>query len=67
METDKELLKIYMSGFNDELDGRISRNQFNGLKNKAYNLGKIDAIIGDEITSVDYQTNEEILLRIKQC
>ena len=32
---------------------------------RAYNLGRIDAILGDDMSSVDYQTNEIILNKIK--
>jgi len=35
------------------------------LEQKAYQLGRIDALIGDEIEAHDYQTNEEILFQIR--
>ena len=64
-EQDKVLLETYMQGFNDELDGQVNMFNPNPLLMKAYNLGRETAIIGDDIRSVDYLTNEEILDRIK--
>jgi hypothetical protein len=65
--TDKELLETYMWGFKDELDSRISFQLpfINEWKKNAYELGRADAIIGDEISSSDLQTNDEIISRIK--
>lgn len=61
MEVDRLLLKVYMQGFKDELKGK----DFHSQLLRAYNLGRTDAIIGDDVRSVDYQSNEEILKRIK--
>jgi len=63
-EQDKQLLETYMLGFNDELYGRTKKWNPTPLLLRAYNLGKQDAIIGDDVRSVDYQTNEDILNRI---
>lgn len=65
-EKDKELLETYMWGFNDELDGRIRMWNPNPLLLRAYNLGRDDALIGDDVPSSDLQTNEEILNRIRK-
>jgi len=65
MKNDTKLLKVYMKGFNDELDGKIPLENPNPLLFRAYNLGRDDAFIGDELTSSDLQTNEDILSRIK--
>lgn len=63
---DKILLETYMWGFNDALDDRVREiNDSDPLLSNAYNLGRIDGIAGDDVTSLDYQTNEEILNRIK--
>jgi hypothetical protein len=62
---DKILLETYMWGFNDELDGRVKMWNINPLLLRAYELGRQDAIIGDDVRSVDYQSNEEILNRIR--
>lgn len=61
MEVDDLLLKVYMQGFKDELKGKDIHLQLL----RAYELGRTDAIIGDDVRSVDYQSNEEILKRIK--
>jgi len=63
---DKELLETYMWGFNDELDGRTRMWNPNPLLLRAYNLGRDDALIGDDVASSDLQTNEEILNRIRK-
>lgn len=63
-EQDKVLLETYIWGFKDELDGRVKPCFPNPLLLRAYNLGRQDAIVGDDVRSVDYQTNEEILNRI---
>lgn len=62
---DKQLLETYMWGFNDELDGRERMWNPNPLLLRAYEIGRGDAIIGDDIPSNDLQTNEEILNKIK--
>lgn len=65
-EEDKILLETYMWGFNDELDGKKTKMiNLNPLLLRAYKLGRTDAIVGDDVRSVDYQTNEEILSKIK--
>jgi hypothetical protein len=58
---DKILLEIYMCGFSDELDGKPAKNYKGQLESRAYNLGRVDAIVGDDVRSIDYQTNEQIL------
>lgn len=63
---DKELLDVYMWGFNDELEGKQKMWNPNPLLLKAYNLGRDHAIIGDDVRSVDYLSNEEILKLIKK-
>lgn len=63
---DKILLEIYRKGFNDELDGKKERKYNGHLETRAYNLGRIDAIVGDDCRSVDYQSKEQILESIKK-
>jgi hypothetical protein len=64
--TDKNILKIYMEGFNDELAGTFDDRRINSnLDGKAYLIGSADALVGDDVRSVDYQSDEEILKRIK--
>ena len=63
--TDKQLLEMYMKGFNDSLYNIFPEYSHSSLETKAYYLGRIDAIIGDEIEEVDLETDEEILAKIK--
>ena len=62
---DKILLKLFYNlGFSHELCGQ---NPIDDKQLKiAYNLGRLDAQVGDDVRSVDYQTDEEILKRIKR-
>jgi hypothetical protein len=58
---DKLLLQVYMEGFSDELN---NIDNYTAIT-IAYKLGRLDAQVGDDVRSVDYQTDEEILKRIK--
>ena len=62
--SDKKILGIYMVGFNDELYDKIKLIQNSDIEQTAYDIGRLDAIIGDEISSSDEQTNSQILKRI---
>lgn len=64
VEKDRELLKWYMKGFNDELRGTSSVVP-DDMK-RAYSIGASDAIIGDEVSSNDERSNEDILKQIKK-
>ena len=59
----KHKLDLYMEGFNDELNDEISQEK---MKIKAYSLGSLHAIIGDDVRSVDNLSDEDILKLIKQ-
>jgi hypothetical protein len=64
--SDKELLKYYTIGWNhcgDNID--ISSTFAIPIIKKAYNLGQIHYVVGDDMRSVDYLSNEEILKLIK--
>lgn len=63
--SDSEILKIYHQGWNDELDGDFKNEFKEPLLIRAYNNGRIDSIVGDDISSVDFQSNEEIIKSIK--
>jgi hypothetical protein len=65
METDKDLIEIYLQGFNDELNNVKETKHDVKLKQTAYDLGRLDAIVGDDVSSIDRQTNKQILDRIK--
>lgn len=64
--TDKELIEMYLCGFNDGLDCKTRIWNVSGSLLKAYNIGRMDALIGDDVRSSDLQSNEEILKRIKK-
>lgn len=65
MKKDKRILETYMIGWDDELDGKFTQ-QSEPILIKAYNLGRLDALVGDECESVDNKTNTEILEQIKK-
>jgi len=59
---DKDILKIYMEGFNDELNGKFDQAKVNpNIDGRAYNLGSLHAIVGDDFRSVDYLSDKQIL------
>lgn len=58
METDKDLMEMYLQGFNDELNNVKKIKHDVKLKQTAYNLGRLDAIVGDDVSSSDRQTNK---------
>jgi hypothetical protein len=62
--TTETLLKYYMNGFNDELNGEEKLLYDDKLVLKAYNLGRCDAYLGDDSSLIDAQTHEEIIKRI---
>ena len=63
---DENLLKIYTDGFNDELRSRVDQRKINSnLDGRAYLIGSADALAGDDVRSIDYQSDEEILKRIR--
>ena len=63
MINDKILLETYMLGFSDELEGE-TREFEDSMLMRAYELGRIDAFVGDDVRSVDYQSDEHLLKRI---
>jgi hypothetical protein len=72
--TDKELLEIYYNGWDNELNTKSKSMHFDNkkkaiyldkLKQRAYDLGRVDAFAGDEVSSIDLQSDEEILKSIK--
>lgn len=66
-ESDEELLKIYMIGWNQCYGGLNFKALFEvPLQKRAYQLGWDDYIIGDDVSSNDAQTEEEILNKIKK-
>ena len=64
--SDEELLGCYMHGFMDELDNKPDYDFGLPIKNRAYNIGRSHALIGDDVRSVDYLSNDEILNQIRK-
>lgn len=59
---DKDILKIYKEGFNDELNGRFDQSKVNpNIDGRAYNLGSLHCIVGDDCRSVDNLSDKQIL------
>ena len=64
--TTKLIMEWYMLGFNDELRGTSTIMDCGRLLGTAYDNGASDALVGDDVSHVDYQTKEEILKRIME-
>lgn len=67
-ESDEIILQTYMLGWKDCPDGddsNLAAFKDSKLLTRAYNIGWMDYIVGDDVSSVDLQTNEEILEKIK--
>lgn len=65
-QSDRDLLNIYMEGWNDCGDGHNNSHKYGGLELIAYKNGGLDFIVGDNVSSSDNQSEEEILKRIKE-
>ena len=59
-----ELLYYYFRGWKDELYGSSSVVPEDVLITKAYHMGANHSVLGDEVRSVDYLSDEEILKQI---
>lgn len=64
MEAKEELLEIYLLGFEHELCCAESTIFDNKLHQRAYQLGRDDAFIGDDVMSNNYRSKEQILKQI---
>lgn len=62
---DEKLLQWYMKGFNDELSGQSTPEPDDKKFLIAYNLGSQHAIIGDDVSSIDDLTNDQIIKEIE--
>jgi hypothetical protein len=62
---EKNLLEWYMKGFDDEISGRTTSEPDDKKLLIAYRLGAQHAIIGDDVSSIDDLTNEEIIKQIE--
>ena len=54
-----------LKGFNDELRGTTTIESDNKIDMVAYNLGAQHAIIGDDVSSIDNLSDEEIISMIE--
>lgn len=65
--SDKDLLKFYNLGWHECFDNNQKKENYftHKMLYMAYLTGWNDYIIGDDVSSVDYQTEEEILIKIK--
>lgn len=66
MSSDKEIYYWYMLGFHDELDGSSSIMPDEKVLVEAYTVGALHAIAGDDVSSIDCLTREEVLAEIKR-
>ena len=62
---EKLLMKWYRHGFTDELHGTNRELPTPSLIRKAYRIGREHAYIGDEVSSIDNLTEEQIIQQIK--
>ena len=63
---DSTILKYYMSGFVDSLKLVDKSDELSGIAKIAYWHGVVDAWIGDDLESNDYQTGLDIINKIKK-
>jgi len=59
------LLIIYNNGWEDCFTSIDNSENYYGMDRTAYNLGWSHAIMGDDLSHIDYYTNDEILKIIK--
>lgn len=64
--SDAQLLKYYQLGWHDENFGATSTVSTNEEENVAYLVGVNHYMIGDDVTSIDSWTTEQILEDIKR-
>ena len=64
-DSDKVLYTVFLWGFDDELKNRPQTVHLTSLLLRAYNKGRIHALVGDDAPSIDYRPIEEILHEIR--
>ncbi len=63
---DKKLIKIYNQGFEDYLDENKPKRTFNDIdEKKAYELGNRHALGCDDVSSVTFMKEKDLLKAIK--
>ena len=63
---DEKLLEYYNMGWHDCAENNKEKKFENKLIQRAYTIGWLDFIAGDDVSSVDMQTEQDILKHIKQ-
>ena len=63
--TQEDLDKVYdcyMVGFNEELEDTTPKKKYlKSLEKAAYEIGRMDALYGDEVASLNYRSKEQIV------
>ena len=65
MVSNNKLIEFYLKGFKDELNGSSSISPIEEIEIIANDLGVSHAILGDDVRSVDYLSNGQIIKLIK--
>ncbi len=64
--TDIELIYMYRTGWNEGLYGMDNSHLLHDpLFRRAYNIGSLDAWAGDDVSSIDRKSNEDIVKQIR--
>jgi hypothetical protein len=63
--SDKKLLEYYKLGWTDNCNGKTEKRFDNPILQRAYIIGWLDFMAGDDVSSVDEQTNEQIIRHIR--
>jgi len=61
---DKGLIKMFWRGWDDSGEDNPRFEHFTGKELKAYQIGWYDYLAGDDVSSVDEKTDEEVLAQI---
>lgn len=64
-DSDKVLSTVYMWGFDDELKNRPQTVRLTSSLLRAYTIGRGDALVGDDVASINYRSTEEILCELR--
>jgi len=62
---EQTLMTIFHHGWKNAFDNRDNEELYLGIERTAYNTGWSHAIMGDDLSHIDYLTDDEIILRIK--
>ena len=62
---DRAILNCYWGGWNRGAEDSDLSVHMKGIRKVAYSFGSADYIAGDDVSSVDLQTDEEIIQRVR--